>query len=185
MQLCIFVKIVKYIFFCILLFSDNFIPPSDKQKIISRAAYDEDKDVWILQPNSKSSGSAINKRPVSAAGSRRPMSEYARVQSGLRPGFASGISGSGTAALRFKGENIMRLSLDRGGRTTKDYEGPQVAPRVQAALDAAMANVEPDIELDVRALNGQNNLVKGTRKPKKNNQNNPKAYPSPRGLVPK
>jgi len=48
-----------------------------------------------------------------------------------------------------------------------------------------MANVEPDIELDVKALNGHNNLVKGTRKPKKNNQNNAKAYPSPRGLVPK
>ena len=117
--------------------SDNFIPPTDKQKIVSRAIFDEDKDVWILQTNSKTSGSAISKRPVSAAGSRRPMSEYARVQSGLRPGFAAGISGSGSgsaAALRFKGENIMRLSLDRGGRTTKDYEGPQVAPRVQAAL---------------------------------------------------
>ena len=89
----------------------------------------------------------------------------------------------------------MRLSLDRGGRTTKDYEGPTVAPRVQAALDAAMANVEPDIELDVRALNGlQSNLVKGTRKPKKSSENKGgngqggstnRAYPSSRGLVPK
>ena len=98
-----------------------------------------------------------------------------------------------------------RLSLDRGGRTTKDYEGPTVAPRVQAALDAAMANIEPDIELDVRALQS-NPVVKGTRKPKKNSlngsnpnsggggngsgasgsgNNNSKAYPSSRGLVPK
>ena len=96
-----------------------------------------------------------------------------------------------------------RLSLDRGGRTTKDYEGPTVAPRVQAALDAAMANIEPDIELDVRALQS-NPVVKGTRKPKKNSLNgsnpnsgggngsgasgsgnNTKAYPSSRGLVPK
>ena len=87
-----------------------------------------------------------------------------------------------------------RLSLDRGGRTTKEYEGPTVAPRVQAALDAAMANIEPDIELDVRALQS-NPVVKGTRKPKKNSGNNQnsgggsgngnKAYPSSRGLVPK
>jgi len=136
-----------------MLIIDNFISPSDKEKLMSRAAYDDETDLWILQPNAKGSGSAIHKRPVSAAGSRRPMSEYARVQSGLRPGFNS-ISGPGptAAALRFKGENIMRLSLDRGGRTTKEYEGPTVAPRVQAALDAAMANIEPDIELDVRAL---------------------------------
>ena len=180
-----------------MLIIDNFIPPADKEKLMSRSLYDEESDVWVLQPNSKSgSGSAISKRPVSAAGSRRPMSEYARVQSGLRPGFAATLGPGPTAsALRFKGENIMRLSLDRGGRTTKDYEGPTVAPRVQAALDAAMANVEPDIELDVRALNGlQSNLVKGTRKPKKSSENKGgngqggstnRAYPSSRGLVPK
>lgn len=175
-----------------MLIIDNFIPPADKEKLMSRSVYDDESDVWVLQPNSKSSGSAISKRPVSAAGSRRPMSEYARVQSGLRPGFAASLGPGPTAsALRFKGENIMRLSLDRGGRTTKDYEGPTVAPRVQAALDAAMANVEPDIELDVRALNGlQSNLVKGTRKPKKSSEKSERgssnrAYPSSRGLVPK
>ena len=66
-----------------------------------------------------------------------------------------------------------------------------------------MANIEPDIELDVRALQS-NPVVKGTRKPKKNSLNgsnpnsgggngsgasgsgnNTKAYPSSRGLVPK
>jgi hypothetical protein len=180
-----------------MLIIDNFIPPPDKSKLVARAIYDEDEDTWSLQPTSNTmNGGSITKRPVSAVGSRRPMSEYARVQSGLRPGFAA-LSGSGNAdALRFKGENIMRLSLDRGGRTTKDYEGPAVAPRVQAALDAAMANVEPDIELDVRALNGQshNAPVKGTRNQKGDSSGgsssskkatNSKAYPSSRGLVPK
>ena len=104
----------------------------------------------------------------------------------------------------------MRLSLDRGGRTTRDYEGPQVAPRVQAALDAAMHNVEPDIEVDVSALNAKVGQapVRGFRKhsngnqSKKSNKNCWKdnsggggsggnssqvgeAYPSSRGLVPK
>merc|ERR1711881_232090 len=93
-----------------MLIIDNFIPPSDKEKLMSQSVYDEEADLWLLQPNAKGgSGSAIHKRPVSAAGSRRPMSEYARVQSGLRPGFAASIGGIGpsgpgptAAALRFK-----------------------------------------------------------------------------------
>lgn len=111
----------------------------------------------------------------------------------------------GLGGIRYRGENIMRLSLDRGGRTTRDYEGPTVAPRVQAALDAAMHNVEPDIEVDVSALNAKVGQapVRGFRKhtsgssfSKKNAKNcwkdkapnepsTREAYPSSRGLVPK
>lgn len=32
-------------------------------------------------------------------------------------------------------------------RTTRDYEGPTVAPRVQAAIDAALAS-DGDIDID-------------------------------------
>ena len=59
----------------------------------------------------------------------------------------------------------MRLGLDMPGRTTRDYEGPAVAPRVQAALDAAMLNVEPDVDIDVGAL--MVNSVKAVRGQKK------------------
>ncbi len=38
-------------------------------------------------------------------------------------------------------------------RTTKDYEGPSVAPRVQAALDAALQD-EDDIDIDGRSVSG-------------------------------
>ena len=120
------------------------------------------------------------------------------------PGNVLGLGG-----IRYRGENIMRLSLDRGGRTTRDYEGPQVAPRVQAALDAAMHNVEPDIEVDVSALNAKVGQapVRGFRKHTNGHQNKKngskncwkdnagsgsgsssqvgEAYPSSRGLVPK
>jgi len=34
-------------------------------------------------------------------------------------------------------------------RTTRDYEGPSIAPRIQAVLDAAMED-EEDIEIDDR-----------------------------------
>ena len=35
-------------------------------------------------------------------------------------------------------ENIIQIELDMPNRTTRDYEGPAVAPRIQAALDAAL-----------------------------------------------
>ena len=46
-------------------------------------------------------------------------------------------------------ENIIQIELDLPNRTTKDYEGPEVAPRVQAALDAALQD-EEDITLDAK-----------------------------------
>ena len=184
---------------------ENFIPPNERKKLLARAAYDEEEDTWYMTRNrNEGSGDAnsnkgdssapfgvIMKRPVSAAGSRRPVSEYARMISGLQH--------SGAAGARYRGENIMRLSLDRGGRTTREYEGPAVAPRVQAALDAAMLNVEPDIEVDVTALssktavrgmrkNSQGGTISSSKSSSKSNRlsNTPAtAYPASRGLVPK
>ena len=86
-------------------------------------------------------------------------------------------------------------------RTTRDYEGPSVAPRVQAALDAAMNNIEEDIDIDALAISNAF-AVKGTRKEKSKKSGNsgggrPKSsripgaerrsenYPQSRGLVPK
>ena len=184
---------------------ENFIPPNERKKLLARAAYDEEEDTWYMSrhrndgDNNNGKGDAstpfgvIMKRPVSAAGSRRPVSEYARMISGLQH--------SGAAGARYRGENIMRLSLDRGGRTTREYEGPAVAPRVQAALDAAMLNVEPDIEVDVTALSSKT-AVRGMRKnsqgassvysSKSSSKSSTRlsgvpgaAYPASRGLVPK
>ena len=39
------------------------------------------------------------------------------------------------------------IELDMPNRTTRDYEGPTVAPKVQAALDAALQD-EEDLTLD-------------------------------------
>ncbi len=171
---------------------ENFIPPAEKEKLLSRAQYDEESDSWFMATPGRTAGNTISKRPVSAAGSRRPMSEYARVVGSM----SDGVS-------RFRGENVMRLGLDRPGRTTRDYEGPAVAPRVQAALDAAMLNVEPDIDIDVGALSAANatGMVRGQKKgsragaeeaKRSRKSNNHRAsgggepsFPSSRGLVPK
>lgn len=47
----------------------------------------------------------------------------------------------------FQGENILMVELDMPNRTTRDYDGPAVAPRIQAALDAALQD-EEDIDID-------------------------------------
>ena len=158
---------------------ENFIPSEEKERVLTRAQFDEEEDLWKLGPSRPSSG-PISKRPVSAAGSRRPVSEYARM--------LGSIGGNP----RYRGENIMRLNLDHPARTTRDYEGPSVAPRVQAALDAAMNNIEEDIDIDALAITNAF-AVRGTRKEKSNKKPRPKSskherkekYPESRGLVPK
>ena len=158
---------------------ENFIPAEEKERVLSRSYFDEEEDLWKLGSSRPSSG-PINKRPVSAAGSRRPVTEYARM--------LGSIGGNP----RYRGENIMRLNLDHPARTTRDYEGPSVAPRVQAALDAAMNNIEEDIDIDALAITNAF-AVKGTRKEKSSKRPRPKSskkekrenYPESRGLVPK
>merc|ERR1719278_1412291 len=140
---------------------ENFVPCEEKERVLTRAQFDEEEDVWRLGPSRPSSG-PISKRPVSAAGSRRPVSEYARM--------LGSIGGNP----RYRGENIMRLNLDHPARTTRDYEGPSVAPRVQAALDAAMNNIEEDIDIDALAITNAF-AVKGTRKEKSSKRPRPKS----------
>jgi len=49
----------------------------------------------------------------------------------------------------FQGENILQVELDMPNRTTRDYEGPSVAPKIQAVLDAALED-EGDIDIEDR-----------------------------------
>ncbi|KAK7807410.1 hypothetical protein U0070_025042 [Myodes glareolus] len=90
-------------------------------------------------------------------------------------------------------ENIMLLELDMPSRTTRDYEGPAISPKVQAALDAALQD-EDEIQVDASSFESTAN-----RKPKarpksgrksgssSSSSGNPASqfYPQSRGLVPK
>ena len=44
---------MKFALFYRALIIENFIPPSDKNKIMNRARYDDDEDVWSLESLSK------------------------------------------------------------------------------------------------------------------------------------
>ncbi|PIK42061.1 Kinesin-II 95 kDa subunit [Apostichopus japonicus] len=161
---------------------DNFIPPEEKTKIIQRAEFDEERDQWMLRLLAKSEGpQQMAKRPVSAVGNRRPVTDYAKMaaQMGGNP--------------RYKAENVLQVELDMPNRTTRDYEGPSVAPRVQAALDAALQD-EDDLDLEIQPsvfANRNKGKVKKEKakekkpKVKKSAGGNSELYPTARGLIAK
>ncbi|XP_040204151.1 kinesin-like protein KIF3C isoform X1 [Rana temporaria] len=82
---------------------ENFIPPEEKNKIMNRLLYDAEEDQWKFQPlvlPGNAGGSTMKRRPSSAVGYKRPISQYARVAMvmGYHP--------------RYRAENIMFLELD-------------------------------------------------------------------------
>ncbi|XP_038053158.1 kinesin-II 95 kDa subunit-like [Patiria miniata] len=173
-----------------MLIIENFIPHEEKNKILNRSEFDEDTDQWVLKPLARSEGpTQMAKRPVSAVGNRRPIADFARM--------AAQVGGNP----RYKAENILQVELDMPNRTTRDYEGPSVAPRVQAALDAALQD-EDDLDLEVQpsvfAGRAKTKLkkekTKTRSKPAVTSSNasalrktggNSQMYPSARGLISK
>lgn len=59
-------------------------------------------------------------------------------------------------AVLLQAENIVLLELDMPSRTTRDYEGPAIAPKVQAALDAALQD-EDEIQVDASSFESTTN----------------------------
>eukprot|EP00798_Chlamydomonas_sp_ICE-L_P012352 gene12352-15530_t len=108
---------------------EAFIPTEEVQKVMRRAHWDDEREVWVLERLSdimskRDPATSTMRRPVSASGTRRPTSDFAKLASAM-----------GDMNPRFKSENILNLE-----RTTYDYEGPGVDPRVQAAINAAFAD---------------------------------------------
>ncbi|XP_073678957.1 kinesin-like protein KIF3B [Garra rufa] len=119
---------------------ENFIPVEEKNKIVTRATFDEEDDLWKMTPITRiQNDQQMMKRPVSAVGYTRPLSQHARMAMLMRPD------------VRYKAENILLLELDLPTRTTKDYEGPVIAPKVAAALEDALRE-EDEIQVDASGL---------------------------------
>lgn len=81
---------------------ENFIPPEEKNKIMNRLFLDCEEEQWKFQPLVPAgvNNSQMKKRPTSAVGYKRPISQYARVAMAM---------GSHP---RYRAENIMFLELD-------------------------------------------------------------------------
>ena len=107
----------------------SFIPVEETKKVMKRAQWNEEKDAWLLERLSTVSDAdqSVMRRPLSASGSKRPVSEYAKVAAAL-----------GDQNPRFKGENILVMELDLPDRTTYDYDGEESILEAQNALDAVL-----------------------------------------------
>ncbi|KAK7907562.1 hypothetical protein WMY93_016174 [Mugilogobius chulae] len=81
---------------------ENFIPPEEKNKIMNRLTFDPEEDQWKFQPlvQSESKSSQMKKRPTSAVGYKRPITQFARVAMTMGP------------RTRYRAENVMLLELD-------------------------------------------------------------------------
>uniref|UniRef100_A0A3Q0SJ28 Kinesin-like protein n=1 Tax=Amphilophus citrinellus TaxID=61819 RepID=A0A3Q0SJ28_AMPCI len=82
---------------------ENFIPPAEKNKIINRLHFDSEEDQWRLRPVIPSeTPTQVKRRPLSAVGYKRPISQYAQMAVATATGAPS----------RYQAENIMLLELD-------------------------------------------------------------------------
>uniref|UniRef100_A0A8C6VE69 Kinesin-like protein n=1 Tax=Naja naja TaxID=35670 RepID=A0A8C6VE69_NAJNA len=158
---------------------ENFIPLEEKNKIMNRSFFDEEEDQWKLHPITRLENQQMMRRPVSAVGYKRPLSQHARMSMMVRP------------EARYRAENIVLLELDMPSRTTRDYEGPAIAPKVQAALEAALQD-EDEIQVDASTFESTSNK-KSKSRPKTGRKSggspssasSSQLYPQSRGLVPK
>ncbi|XP_044025538.1 kinesin-like protein KIF3C isoform X1 [Siniperca chuatsi] len=105
---------------------ENFIPPEEKNKIMNRLTFDPEEDQWKFQPlvPAESKSSQMKKRPTSAVGYKRPISQYARVA------IAMG------AHSRYRAENIMFLELDMTPPNTASVDrSTEAEPNQSHSLD--------------------------------------------------
>ncbi|XP_060931248.1 kinesin-like protein KIF3B isoform X1 [Limanda limanda] len=115
---------------------ENFIPLEEKSKIVSRAYIDEEDEHWKMQPITRIEDEhQMMTRPLSAVGYMRPLCQHARVAMMMKPD------------TRYKAENIQILDMDLPTRTTIDYQEPEIAPTVAAALRDALRD-EDEIQVD-------------------------------------
>ncbi|XP_077403217.1 kinesin-like protein KIF3B [Vanacampus margaritifer] len=120
---------------------EDFIPFQEKNKIVNRAFFDDEDEYWKMRPITHiEDDHQMMSRPQSAIGFRRPLCNHARVAMKDGPD------------LRYKAENILLLGMDMPSQTTKDYQRPDIAPKVAAALEDVLKN-EDDLQVDASGFN--------------------------------
>ncbi|MCI4395701.1 hypothetical protein PGIGA_G00195060 [Pangasianodon gigas] len=109
---------------------ENFIPPEEKNKIMNRLVFDVDEDQWKFQPlvPAENKFTQMKRRPTSAVGYKRPISQYARVA------IAMGANS------RYRAENIMLLELDMTPPTLFQMDFPRVGSETEPSRDVQLDN---------------------------------------------
>uniref|UniRef100_A0A4W4DXW7 Kinesin-like protein n=1 Tax=Electrophorus electricus TaxID=8005 RepID=A0A4W4DXW7_ELEEL len=109
---------------------ENFIPPEEKNKTVTRLVFDTEEDQWRFQPlvPAENKFTQMKKRPASAVGYKRPISQYARVA------IAMG------AHSRYRAENIMLLELDMTPPTLFHMDFPRSGSEAEPSQDALLDN---------------------------------------------
>ncbi|XP_007567118.1 kinesin-like protein KIF3B [Poecilia formosa] len=126
---------------------ENFIPPEEKNKIMNRLQFDSEEDQWWLQPviPSESTPTQVKRRPLSAVGYKRPISQYAQMAVATATG----------TPFRYQAENVMLLELDMSPPTmfTLNLNG-------ECLERAFTPRLLPDLPLNVRARGASSSRVR-------------------------
>ncbi|XP_017267500.1 kinesin-like protein KIF3C [Kryptolebias marmoratus] len=112
---------------------ENFIPPEEKNKIMNRLMFDPEEDQWKFKSlvPAESKSSQMKKRPASAVGYKRPISQYARVAIAMGP------------HSRYRAENIMFLELDMTPPNTSPADrSTEAEPNQSPSLDSSPSKEE-------------------------------------------
>lgn len=109
---------------------ENFIPPEEKNKIMNRLQFDAEEDQWKFQPlvPSENKFTQMKRRPASAVGYKRPISQYARVA--IEMGAHS----------RYRAENIMVLELDMTPPVVFQLDSPKSGSEMEPSQDVLLEN---------------------------------------------
>ncbi|XP_030637448.1 kinesin-like protein KIF3C [Chanos chanos] len=109
---------------------ENFIPPEEKNKIMSRLVFDTDEDQWKFQPlvPVENKFTQMKRRPTSAVGYKRPISQFARTAMMMG------------AHSRYRAENIMFLELDMAPPTVFQLDLPKAGPEAELNQDLLLDN---------------------------------------------
>ncbi|MED6276657.1 hypothetical protein CHARACLAT_005239 [Characodon lateralis] len=126
---------------------ENFIPPEEKNKIMTRLQFDSEEDQWWLQPviPSESTPTQVKRRPLSAMGYKRPISQYAQMAVATATG----------TPFRYQAENVMLLELDMSPPTmfTLNLNG-------ECLERAFTPRLMPDLPVNVQARGASSSHVR-------------------------
>ena len=132
----------------------HFVPPDFRRQITSRLRYEEDEEKWMLSPATEM---PLLPRGFASKFELRPTSDFEKLARSTEESSSFGrfkVTCSNlptktaiTNRFFYQCENIFLLSLDIPQRTTKEYEGPEISPTLQAALTEALQSQSHPMEV--------------------------------------